>query len=141
MPSPNRLAPPGATLVVLRRHKTSTDVLLLATEAGGAPLPCARSRAETTQWDLAEELCEETWANEVSRLYASALSVFHDAAFHGVFVGFLDGDAIDAPLPAMASWTDLREAAATLPEPWAETLGAVREAFVARSPDEALRIR
>jgi hypothetical protein len=138
----NPLSVPGAMLVVLHRKKTSTDVLVFPVRGEeGSALPWAEPRAEATQWDLAESLCDETWANRVSRLYASPLSLLHAGRRLGVFVAFLDGDAADAPLPALARWMDLREAMQSLPAPWGETLTAIRERFVARSPDEALRVR
>jgi hypothetical protein len=133
---------PGVMLALLRRKKTSTDLLVFAVdEAEGDVLPWSAPQAGASQWDLAEALCDRTWANRVSRLYASQLSVLHAGRWLGVFVAFLDGDAVDAPPPPLAQWMDLRAAMGSLPAPWGQTLEAIREGFVARSPDEALRVR
>ena len=135
------LGSPGVALALLRRDATSTRVLVRTGGKAVDPLPWAAPRDDVSQWQLAEALCQRTWANEVSRLYASALSIESQGERLGVFVGFLDGDADDAPLPPLASWMDLRGAAAELPDAWGRTLSQVREGFIARSPDEALRVR
>ena len=148
---------PGAALVVLRRGRTSTDVLLFGSENPlddpgaygdqGAPgshgrlLPRARARADRTQWQLAEDLLDENRLDEVTRLYASALTIHEENEACGVFVAFVERAVHGGSLRAAGEWVDLREAIARLPEPWSERLGAVRERFIARSPDEALRVR
>ncbi|MEM9177527.1 MAG: hypothetical protein AAGC67_20105, partial [Myxococcota bacterium] len=92
------------------------------------------------QLTLARELCHRSWANEVSRLYASTLTVAVEDGRLGLFIGFLDDGADDAPLPAFFEWLDLREASTRLAGPWGELLADVRARFVAQSPDEALRV-
>ena len=134
------LGSPGALLILLRRDVTSTRVLVRSGDATEVPFARAEARAGVGQRQLAAELCEVTWANEVSRLYASTLSVMVDDARLGLFVGFLDGDADDAPPPPQHAWHDLREAADALPEPWGGLLAAVRRDFIAQSPDDALRV-
>ena len=106
------LSTPGAVLVLLKRGRTSTDVLVFAEPNRPSPLPCDAARVGTTQWQLAETLCKKSWANEVSRLYASTITIEHDDGPLTAFVGFLDGDASDAPLPPLAEWIGLRTAAA-----------------------------
>jgi hypothetical protein len=135
------LSSPGAVLVLLKRGRTSTDVLVFGERSHERPLPCDAATSGTTQWQLAEGLCEQSWANEVSRLYASTITIEHEGEPLTAFVGFLDRDATDAPLPPLAEWVGLRAAATTLAPPWAALVSRVREAFVARSPDEALRVR
>lgn len=135
------LGTPGALLVLLRREETSTRVLVGTPSPDDVPFAWSRSRDDRSQWALAEDLCATTWANEVSRLYASTLSVEQEGERLGVFVGFLDGDADDAPPPLGADWRDLRAAATALPDGWGGLLAQVRERFIARSPDEALRVR
>lgn len=130
---------PGAIVVVLRRRPTSTEVLLLGT--GDAPFPCQGARTGTSQWDLAESLLRESLPEGVDRLYASALSVERPEGSFGVFVGFQARSASDAALPPGARWVDLRGACDALDAVWARPLAAVRERFVARPPDEALRVR
>ena len=132
---------PGALLILLHRSATSTHVLIGPEERRSGPFAWAAARKGIDQWALAEELCVAHWANEVSRLYASALSTTIDDHRVGLFVGFLDGDSTDAPLPALHEWRDLREAAASIPEPWGALLATVRSRFIAQSPDEALRVR
>ena len=136
-----QLGTPGALLVLLCRDVTATRVLVRSEDGVDAPFACEAPRSGVGQWDLAEALCAVTWANEVSRLYASTLTVRVDGGRVGVFVGFLDDGADDAPPPPFYEWRDLREAARALPAPWGLLLGDVRARFVARSPDEALRVR
>jgi len=146
---------PGVVLVVLRRGRTSTDVLLfdgddepldgldasLAAVPRAACLPRADARADRTQWQLAEDLLGENRLDEVSRLYASTLTVHAEEEAYGVFVGFVEGRSQQASTRAAGDWMDLREAIERLPERWAGPLAAVRQRFIARSPDEALRVR
>lgn len=132
-------APPGAVVVLLRRRATSTDVLLLA--SASAPFPCGAARDDGSQWALAERLLDEARLQDVSRLYASALTVESAGVAFGVFVGFLAHDAPGDAVPDGARWVDLREACGALGAPWAGSLADVRERFVARPPDEALRVR
>ena len=136
-----RLGTPGALLVLLCRDVTSTRVLVRSQDGVETPFACDAARPGLGQWDLAEALCAVTWANEVSRLYASTLTVTVDEGRVGVFVGFLDDGADDAPPPPFHEWRDLREAARALAAPWGLLLGDVRARFVAQSPDEALRVR
>lgn len=135
------LGPPGVLLILLRRDVTSTRVLVRYGDVSEGPFARSAARPESGQLELVEELCGANWANEISRLYASTLSVALDDARFGLFVGFLDGDADDAPPPPRYEWRDLREAADGLPAPWGDLLATVRSRFVARSPDEALRVR
>ena len=128
-------------LVLLRRDVSSTRVLLRSDDPAGAPFAGAAARPNADQWGLVEELCAATWANEINRLYATTLSVTVGDERFGLFVGFLDDDADDAPLPPLFEWRDLRDAAKALSAPWGELLENVRAGFIARSPDEALRIR
>lgn len=132
---------PGAALALLDRGRTSTRVLLFERDAPDPPFPWRAPDPARSQWALAEALCVETWANEVSRLYASPLALEHAGHRLGCFVGFLDQDAADAPLPAFAGWHDLRDAAQDPTTPWRAALAEIRRTFVARSPDEALRVR
>lgn len=132
---------PGVLLVLLDRGATSTKTLVFGELSGRTPLACASSREDMTQWELAESLAEEVWANEITRLYASSLLFDFDAEWFGVFVGFLDGDATDAPLPVGAEWIDLRESMEVLPDGWGSILADVRADFIGRSPDEAMRVR
>jgi len=132
---------PGAALVVLRRQPTSTDVMLVPSQADGAALPCAAARDGSTQWALAEDLLSGSRLDDVGRLYASTLSVQHQGDALGLFVAFLDGGGADGPPPEETHWMDLREACRELAPVWAGALSAVRERFIARPPDEALRIR
>lgn len=135
------LSDPGVLLVLLARDKTSTRVLVFDGEDGREPLPWAPAQPESTQWGLAEALCDAVWSVEVSRLYASALGLEFAGHRLGIFVGFLDGAARDAPPPPHASWQDLRRSADALPAAWGAALADVRAAFVARSPDESMRVR
>ncbi|MGB0621813.1 MAG: hypothetical protein ACPGVZ_20295 [Myxococcota bacterium] len=139
--TPERLGAPGALLVLLCRGVTSTRVVVRVQEGAETPFACETARPGVGQWDLAEGLCAVTWANEVSRLYATTLTVMVDGGRVGVFVGFLDDGADDAPPPPFHEWRDLREAARELAAPWGLLLGDVRARFVAQSPDEALRVR
>ena len=110
----------------------------MGAEGAGAALPAAAARPPRTQWQLAEDLVDaQPFA--VQRLYASPIDLEHAGASFGVFVGFVGGagDAADAA----SEWADLRAAAETAPAPWAGVLRSVREHFVARSPDEAFRVR
>ncbi len=145
---------PGVILVVLCRGRASTDVLLFGEDAASdgrderreavpraAFLPRASARSDCTQWQLAERLLSEHRLDEVTRLYASALSVQQAGEAYGIFVGFVEARSRDAAMRAEGEWMDLREAIEWLPAPWSGPLGAVRERFVARSPDEALRVR
>lgn len=116
--------------------------MLVRFGAGGdAPFARLPARSGVGQLELAEALCSDNWANEVSRLYASTLSVTLGDERFGLFVGFLDGDADDAPPPPAYEWQDLRESADEMPAPWGGLLAAVRADFVARSPDDALLVR
>lgn len=133
------LMTPGVLLVLLDRGASSTRVLLFGGDAPSA-LPWSAERDGVTQWELAEALCEENWANEVSRLYASSLRFERADVWLGVFVGFLDGSASDAPLPPWAAWHDLRRPPPELSRAWVALLESVRAEFVARSPDEAMRV-
>ncbi len=131
---------PGAALVALRRLDTLTEVMLLPSPGAGAALPTAAPKAGTSQWMLAEELLRETGLARVERLYASPLAIEADgSAALGVFVAFV-GTAGEAEAAA-GHWMDLREASAGLGPGWSDVLAAVRERFVARPPDEALRLR
>lgn len=132
---------PGVLLILLRRDVTSTRVLVRSGDGAVSPFSRSAARPGSSQLDLVEELCRTDWANEISRLYATTLSVVVDDERFGLFVGFLDGDADDAPPPPLRAWRDLRGAADELPAPWGGLLGDVRASFVARSPDEALRVR
>lgn len=108
---------------------------------GEGPFARLPARPGAGQLELAEALCRDNWANEISRLYASTLSVLCGEERFGLFVGFLDGDADDAPPPPSYEWRDLRASADAMPAPWGGLLAAVRADFVARSPDDALRVR
>ena len=125
---------PGAALVLLRRHATTTDVFLTS-DRDGAPLPCAGPRGDESQRSLLEVLVHETGA--VDRLYASTLAVPGQNGSLGIFVAFAKDPAT---VPPGGAWVDLREACQSSAPIWAAALSAVRERFVARSPDEALRI-
>jgi hypothetical protein len=138
---PERLGAPGALFVLLCRDVTSTRVLIRPHDEVETPFACESARSGVGQLDLVEELCAVTWANEVSRLYATTLTVTVDGGRVGVFVGFLDDSADDAPPPPFYEWCDLREAARDRAAPWGLLLGEVRARFVAQSPDEALRVR
>lgn len=139
--TPERLGLPGVLLVLLCRGVTSTRVLVRAEGGVATPFACEAARPGVGQWELAEGLCAATWANEVSRLYATTLTVTVEGERVGVFVGFLDDGADDAPPLPFHEWRDLREAARDLAAPWGLLLGDVRGHFVAQSPDEALRVR
>jgi hypothetical protein len=136
-----KLATPGAMLVLLRRDVRSTRVLIDRRDQNRTPFAFAAARGDVGQWSLTEALCRSTWANEVSRLYASELLIDTGRLRAGVFIGFLDDDADDAPLPPEHEWRDLRQAARDLSEPWSSLLRSVRAGFIAQSPDEALRLR
>jgi hypothetical protein len=129
---------PGAALVLLRRLDTTTDVWILPSRGEGATLPCAAPRSDASQLDLVEELIQDSRVGRVGRLYGSALSIPGERGPLGVFVGF-----VGAPSEAAGggTWMDLREACQGMAPTWASTLSDVRERFIARSPDEALRIR
>ena len=127
---------PGAALVLLHRHATTTDVMLLTSEQDGAPVPCAGPHGDESQRSLLDDLILET--GSVDRLYASTLAVPGQSGPLGIFVAFAK-DPVTVP-PAGA-WVDLRDACQSSAPVWAAALSAVRERFVARPPDEALRIR
>ena len=135
------IGPPGVLLVLLSRDVTSTQVLVRKDAPETPPFLGAPARDDAGQLVLVEELCRTLWANEVSRLYASTLAVELDGERLGLFVGFLDEDANDAPTPPLFEWQDLREAASSLTAPWGPLLADVRQRFIAQSPDEALRVR
>jgi hypothetical protein len=127
---------PGAALVLLRRDATTTDVMLFKCDRYGAPLPCAATRDDASQRSLLEDLILET--GPVDRLYASTLAVPGKTGPLGVFVAFAKDPAT---LPPEGAWLDLRDACQSAAPVWSAALSAVRERFVARPPDEALRIR
>ena len=128
---------PGAVLVVLRRHDTATDVLLLAGEGeGDAPLPWAAAAGEETQRSVLQDLIREH-GDGVDRVYASPIQVPGKQGPLGVFVAFAEGPVAAAP---EAEWRDLRRACLSLPPIWCAALSTVRQRFVAKPPDEALRI-
>jgi hypothetical protein len=135
------LEAPGAALVVLRRQATTTDVLLIPAGDGLAGLPSADARADLSQWGLAEDLARESAAPLLDRLYASPFSLRRDGRPLGVFVGFVDREGVGEPEEDGGHWMDLREACSELEAGWGGVLQSVRERFVARPPDEALRIR
>lgn len=129
---------PGVALVLLRRLATTTDVMLVAPGRDGTPLPWAAPRGDASQRSLLEDLIRTSQAGEVDRLYASTLAVPGSDGPLGVFVAFVEDTA---SVPPAGMWIDLREACRGLAPVWSAALLAVRESFVARSPDEALRIR
>ncbi len=129
---------PGAALVLLRRHATTTDVMIVGIDGDAAPLPCAVPRSDASQLSVLEDLIRECGAGAVDRLYASALSVPGKDGPLGLFVGFASERTT---VPPDAAWMDLREACRDLAPIWSAALSAVRQRFVARPPDEALRIR
>ena len=129
---------PGAALILLRRAPTSIDVMIESAPGAGMPFRVAPSRRDASQRELAEELVRESPVSAVNRLYATSLQVEGADGPLGVFVAFAGaapGEASQGP------WTDLRDAPAQLPPAWAAVLEGVRQQFVARSPDEALRVR
>ncbi|MGI9590368.1 MAG: hypothetical protein ACR2P8_03290 [Myxococcota bacterium] len=131
---------PGVALVVLRRLATSTEVMLVPASGAAAGLPSAAARSGASQWTLAEELLRDSRVGEGARLYASPFTVEADEVGPlGVFVAFVNdrGDGVATG----GHWMDLREACADLGPGWSGVLSGVRERFVARAPDEALRLR
>ena len=132
---------PGAALVVLRRRTTSTDVMLVGAPGTCAALPWRAVSGGGSQAALAEDLLRESGVGDASRLYASPISLFGNAGPLGVFVAFLEEERGHGPAPRGARWMDLREACRELEPIWSGALADVRRHFVARSPDEALRIR
>ena len=127
-------------LAVLRRGDVATDILLVSTPDEGLGLPCAAPREGESQWALAEALVDASGLVAVERLYASTLSIRRDGQDLGIFAAFAGAANSAAPL-ADSAWMDLREAERDLSPAWCATLSRVREHFVARTPDEALRIR
>jgi hypothetical protein len=134
-----RGAGPGAALVLLRRLASRTDVFLPEPGSAAPALPWAAPRHDVSQGGLVEELIQDSGIGAVDRVYGSALTVLGSDGPLGVFVAFVGDPEADAP--ARGSWTDLRRACRELPADWASALASVRERFVARAPDEALRIR
>ncbi len=130
---------PGAVLVVLRRLATRTDVMLVPAGPDGAPLPCAAPQGQASQRELVEELIRKSGIGVVDRLYGSTLSVPGADGTLGVFVAFFGEGSSGTPLEG--AWRDLRGASQGLTPVWSAALSTVREQFVARAPDEALRIR
>lgn len=122
---------------MLRRRETTTDVLLVDAEDGRSRLPYASPREDTTQWHLAEALLRESGIGEVDRLYGSSVQVLSDEGVVGVFVAFTRSEAD----PPGSRWSDLRAACRDASTPWSQALTAVRDGFVGRPPDEALRLR
>jgi hypothetical protein len=122
---------------------TSTDVMLVATGGAAAGLPSTGSREGRTQWALAEELLLESGVAAVERLYASAFTTRGaEGAPLGVFVAFVDaGEGAAGDAEEGGGWMDLREACRSADPAWCDTLSGVRDRFVARPPDEALRLR
>lgn len=135
------MKPPGVVLVVLRRGRTSTDVLLVSALSGRVALPCSAGSDEKTQWDLAEELLEASLSEAARSLYASSIGMMRDGVHHGVFVSFVGPEMTDAVGADVGSWVDLRDACRDTEPHLSGVLAQVRERFVARSPDEALRVR
>ena len=85
-------------------------------------------------------ILRETGLARVERLYASPLTLEAEGSGAlGVFVAFVGergaAETVDG------HWLDLREACGGLGPGWSDVLAAVRERFVARPPDEALRLR
>ncbi len=137
---PDVAQPPGAALVVLRRLRTSTDVMVVPSD-GNLGLPHRAGCAEHSQSALAEALLRESGVGPEAPLYASSLTLFDAGAPLGVFVSFLDPVETSAPPRADGHWMDLRQACREMAPRWSEALSEVRSRFVARSPDESFRIR
>jgi hypothetical protein len=140
----SRTRTPGVALAVLRRGDVSTDILLISTPGEGLGLPWALPRDGESQWALSEALVGASGLVAVERLYASPLSIRRNGQDLGIFAAFAGTANAAPPLAAgLASsvWMDLREAERELSPAWGATLSRVREHFVARPPDEALRIR
>ncbi len=145
--------PIGVAAFVLRRHTTSTEVLLLRRAGGstaGAWCPVAGSceDGETQLQTVVRELREETGL-EPSRLYATTLwGENHDPEVGavgrvGIFVAYVEAQA---PVALNAehtehAWLSPAEAERRLPlAPQREALGAIVRDFIGRPPDEALRV-
>ena len=129
---------PGAVLILLRRLGTTTEVMLFPAGRDGAPLPCAAARSDVSQRGLVEELIQESGIGTVDRLYGSSLAFPGEHGPLGVFVAFVGAGASD--VSSEGAWMDLREACRGLAPAWSSTLSTVRQRFVARAPDDALRI-
>jgi dATP pyrophosphohydrolase len=155
MPAPVRtVSTIGVAVFALRRLAHRTQVLLLRRAAGtfeGQWCPVAGSLrdGEPEAQAALRELREET-ALEPGRLYATTIAAENtDPALGrtgriGVFVAFVSAEdevRLDEEHNAH-EWLALPQAAERLPlDAQRRALASVREEFVRRAPDEALRLR